>query len=149
MKDLFSSTRIALSETATKTADYDGATMDLIGYADNLVLVHVGEVGTAGGALDASNKWDLKLYHAPDDGTGSAGTWAIVPDEQLSVASGIDPADVGIFATIDAADEDVADYAVGYRGINRFVRVRYEATGSPGSTIFSSHLVQAVGRLNA
>lgn len=134
MNDIHYNTALAQVERITKTADFDGATID--GNASNgqMIIVDVGEVGTAGGALDASNKWDLKLYTAPDV-DGSPGDWAVAPEStmrrDITTAT-----TTGIFATIDAADEDEQPYRVSYTGPNRFRRVRYEATGSPGSTDF-------------
>lgn len=140
-------------ERVTKTADFDGADIDRLGYAESLITVDVQEAGTAGGALDADNKWELKLYHADDSGSDTAGTYAVVPAAQLvhkqTHAATFAETTTGSFAVIDAATEDEQAYHVAYIGVKRWLRVRYEATGSPGSTIFSTFHRQSGGVIPA
>ena len=157
-QDEFNDKTFDLVEQVTKTADFDGADIDLEGHPGANIYTFVGEVGTAGGALDgATTNWQLCLYHAPESAVtpDTAGTYVKVPDAQMLRRSAqvtrlatLTVAD-GAFAGISHADHDVTAYGVGYipDGVNRFLRVRYEATGSPGSTIFTTFKQLHLGRI--
>jgi len=158
MQDQFHDRTFDRVEQVTKTADFDGADIDLLGYPAANVYVDVAEVGTAGGALDgATTNWQLCLYHAPESTVtpDTAGTYVLVPDaqmlrraDQVTRLATLTVAD-GAFAGISADDHDEQAYGVGYipDGLHRFLRVRYEATGSPGSTIFTAFAQKFLGRI--
>lgn len=150
-------TKLSRVERTTKTADFDGATIDRVGYPGSTIICDVQEVGTAGGALDASNFWEYKLYHGLEDpatpDTVLTSSWAVVPADQLvheeAFRATFAETTTGSFAIIDAATEDERPYRVGYIGTRRFLRVRQEATGSPGSTIMTTFHEQFGGPIPA
>ena len=93
----------------------DGAEVDLQGFESCECVVQIGTViGTA----------TMDIEHAPDDGTGSSGTFVAVPVADLDltgVPAANQQAAAGGLADVTTSN-DAVTFQVGYRGTNRFVR---------------------------
>jgi hypothetical protein len=107
------------------TADTNGVDIDLQGFNKVMLVLNI---GIEGDTLSGSVKFDYILQEAPDDGTGSAGTYVIVTDNNLVTANTVDSS--GIFATVDADAEIPAVHKIGYVGNKRFIRLVIDATGT-------------------
>lgn len=114
-RDLYSDLRGDQSLAAqTRTATANGAQVDLQG-AESAVAVF-----DLGAYTDGTHTLDIE--EAPDDGTGSPGTWSAVADADLQ----FDTNDAAVTAdgqvVFDAAG-DTGVYTIGYSGEERFLRV--------------------------
>lgn len=91
----------------------------------------VWNVGIATGTLSGSVKTHLLIEKAPDDGTGSAGSFVnAVADDFVHAVTPV----AGVVATVDAAAEDPAIFKFGIRIQNeayRFWRATIVVTGDP------------------
>jgi len=119
MRDLANSiAAVASLDAAVRTADTDGATVDLQGFESATV---VAMIGAEGDTLDASNYVEFVLQHSDDDST-----WSAVADADVvegSVSS-------GAFSLHDDAAEAPAVATIGYVGGKRYVRVNDARTGT-------------------
>lgn len=97
----------ALTSGNTDTRDFDGLS----------IVVCIGEIADT---LDASNRIDLKIEHAEDDGTGSPDSYAACTDDDVLGFSGLSS---GLYKSVNADTKDNARYVIGYRGDRRFVKV--------------------------
>ena len=113
-------------ESQVLTADANGDTIDTQGYDSVTFAVAVGE---SGDTLSGSVYLELEVESAPDDGTGSPGTWADVADADL-IGTTVTGTNTGTIAKIDDAAEDVVAHSIGYRGVDRFVRLVANLTGT-------------------
>ena len=123
--------------------DIVGAEIDLQGCN---ALEIVWNVGIATGTLSGSIKTHLLIEVAPDDGTGSAGSFVSIVDAQLL---GGDTASSGIVAIVDAAAEDPAIFKFGIAvqdAAFRFVRPTIVVTGDP---LAPTSVVAIKGRLES
>ena len=107
-------------DPATTSATVNTAGLDMKGATGGMINVLIGE---SGDTLSSSVKWDLILQDSDDDSSYSA----VTSNTDVSFA---DVDSSGIFATIDAAAEDDASYAIGYNGAKRYVRVACTKTGT-------------------
>jgi len=107
-------------DPATTSATVNTAGLDMKGASGGMINVLIGE---SGDTLSSSVKWDLILQDSDDDSSYSA----VTSNTDVSFA---DVDSSGIFATIDAAAEDDASYAIGYNGTKRYVRVACTKTGT-------------------
>jgi hypothetical protein len=126
MKDLYSNIEIesALDPIVSGNGTAAGAKVfDLAGFNSAVFLWWV---GVEGSTLSSSNYWTLKMEHADDNGSGAAGTYAVVAAGDVQ---GVTPAE-GIVVTIDDPAEDNAIYKIGYVGGKRFVRLTIAETGT-------------------
>jgi len=126
MKDLYNNITVAsmLDPIVSGDGAAGGALVaDLAGYNSAVFVWHV---GVQGSALSTSNYYTLKMEHADDDGTGSAGSYSNVAAADVQ---GVTPAS-GIVATVDDPAEDNAVYKVGYTGGKRFVKCTLAETGT-------------------
>ena len=98
--------------------------IDLQGFDSALILFNTGANG--GDTLSGTNKFTVKVEHADDDGTGSAGAYS---DCDSSDIIGVTPV-AGVVVTIDDAAEDQASYAVVYIGDKRFVKITITPNGT-------------------
>lgn len=117
--------RVVALPPATRTADANGADCDRSGYHAVGVSVNV---GNSGDVLAPALNISLELQHANDNGSGAAGTYEPVPEEQMLGA--VSGTLVGQFALIDAPAEDSAVFACAYLGGRKWVRVVYNITGT-------------------
>ena len=147
-REILNTTKHTQIQRNTITADADGTTIDRVGYPESMIVV---DVGVTAGPADATNFWELKLYHAIEDpatpDAALASDWGVVPEEQLVGA--LAGTTTGAFALINDAAEDAKQYRVAYIGVKRFLRVRFEATLSPGSTDFVTTHIQSGGVIPA
>lgn len=100
--------------------------VDLRGLKSAEVIVDIGAVTSIAG-----NSWTFALQHSDAAGSGFA---AVEADDVVIQQDGAALAANGVFATVDAAEEDDAIYRVGYVGTKRYVRVVATAGGTPGNT---------------
>jgi len=107
------------------TADQNGLDIDTQGYDSCLITVNV---GASGDTLSGSVFAELEIETAPDDGTGSAGTYVDATDAE--VIGSITGTNTGTFALIDDPAEDEAVYACGVITDDRFVRCVVSLTGT-------------------
>lgn len=135
MRDLLNNvkTEQALKPQTIQASALNSGNIDLQGFDSLAVVVAVGQIADT---LGASNRLDLKIEHAEDDGTGAPGAYAACTDEDVIGATGLA---AGLFMSVNADTKDNARYAVGYRGGRRFVKVTATpvslATGGPVAMI--------------
>jgi len=98
--------------------------VDLQGFDGALISFAIGANG--GDTLSGSNYFTLKLEHAADDGTGSAGSYSNVDSTEIVGAT----AASGVVVTVDDAAEDDAIYQLAYIGGERFIKVTITPTGT-------------------
>lgn len=98
--------------------------------AENLSVAVL--VGAIADTLGPSNRIDLKIEHADDDGTGNPAAYAACADADVLNFSGLI---AGVFLSLDAAGKKQKRHVVAYRGGKRFVKVTATpvaiATGGP------------------
>jgi len=120
--------------TATETPS---AGVDLQGYSAATVICSIGTITNIG--MSPIPSWTFKLEESDDDSTYTA---VDAGDMLLDYGNNDGSASSGVFATIDAADEDDANYSVGYIGSKRYVRVVATAADTPGATPVSVTVVK-------
>lgn len=121
MRDLAQNLKVTQVLTpATRTADANGASVDMQGYDS---LMFIANVGVSGDTLSASVKAELELEESDNDSD-----WTDVADADLIDA--VDGTNDGTFAVIDDPAEDDAVHKVGYRGSKRYVRPVLNLTGA-------------------
>lgn len=111
----------------------DSGNIDMQGYETLAVVLAVGNITDT---LDASNRIDVKIEHADDDGAGSPASYAACTDEDVLNATGLSS---GQFLSLDADAKESKRHVIGYRGGKRFVKVTATpvsiATGGPVTMI--------------
>jgi hypothetical protein len=116
--------------TATETPSTG---VDLKGFSAATVICTVGAVTNIANSPQPS--WKLSLEESDSASTGFT---SVDDDDALTTYGNNDGSlSSGIFATIDAADEDDAVYTVGYIGTKRYIRVVATAANTPGATPIS------------
>ena len=142
MKDLYNNLEVvSIIDPVSVTNDGAPAAVediDLAGFNSALIVY---SVGTEAGTLSASLYHTLKLEHADDDGTGSAGDYAAVAAADVL---GVTPA-LGIIFTIDDPAKDNAVYKCGYVGGKRFLRITAAETGATSGCPISVVLIKGHG----
>ena len=96
--------------TGTDTSDCNAVTLNVL-------------VGESGDTLSGSVYWDFILETSPDNSV-----WTAVTDTNVVIGQTVDGS--GIFATIVAPAEDDVVLSVGYIGLEQYVRVNIDATGT-------------------
>lgn len=109
---------VVVQGSAINTGD-----IDLQGFDSALILVLAGiitEINTPSSPLLGTITFQLE--HAPDDGTGAAGTYTDVVDADVVGATGLSS---GVFLTFTegTAADDVSVNQIAYIGGKRFIRV--------------------------
>jgi len=99
------------------------AAIDLQGFEAAVFLAHI---GASADTLSGTVYFDFLLEHAPDDGSGAAGTYAAVAATDVV---GVTPAD-GVVLTVDAPGEEEQVYQWGYIGGKRFLRLTITPEGT-------------------
>lgn len=131
MRDILSTLRTeqSLKPQTIQASALDSGNIDLQGFDSLAVIVAVGQIADT---LGASNRLDLKIEHADDNGSGAPGSYAACTDDDVIGMTGLSS---GIFMSVNADTKDNARYAIGYRGGKRFVKVTATpvslATGGP------------------
>jgi hypothetical protein len=143
MKDLYNNLEVvSIIDPVTVTDSGAPAAVgdiDLAGFNSALIVY---SVGTEAGTLSGTLYHTLKLEHADDDGTGSAGDYAAVAAADVL---GVTPSSTGIIFTIDDPEKDNAVYKCGYVGGKRFLRITAAETGAPSGCPISVVLVKGHG----
>jgi hypothetical protein len=106
-----------LAPQTIQAAALDSGDIDCQGFGAVAIVVAVGDIADA---LDASNRLDLKIEHADDDGADAPGDYAACADEDVLNFTGLSS---GQFLSIDAAGKENKRHIIGYRGGKRFVKV--------------------------
>lgn len=114
--------------TATETPS---AGVDLLGAVRAEVIVGIGTVTNIANSPQPS--WTFTLQHSDAAGSG----FAAVGDTDVAIPTGQDAISSGLFATVNAADEDDAVFRIGYIGNKRYIRVVATAANTPGATPIS------------
>ena len=142
MKDLYNNLEVvSIIDPVTVTnggAPAAVADIDLAGFNSALIVY---SVGTEAGTLSASLYHTLKLEHADDDGTGSAGAYSAVAAADVL---GVTPAE-GIIFTIDDPAKDNAVYKCGYVGGKRFLKITAAEEGATSGCPISVVLIKGHG----
>ena len=113
----------SLRPQTIQSAALNSGNVDTQGAGSVAVVVLVGDIADT---LTASNKIDLRIEHADDNGSGAPGTYAACVDDDVLNFSGLSS---GLFMSIDAAAKEQKRHVIGYRGTRRFVRVTATPTG--------------------
>lgn len=119
MHDLINSLAViqAIAPQTLLATPVTGSAIDMQGAESLAVIVAVGAIGDT---LDASNRIDVKIEHADDDGSGNAGAYAACTDADVLRAASLNN---GVFLSIDTAAKTGKRHAIAYQGGKRFVRV--------------------------
>lgn len=130
MKDIVND--IAVAQTlvpANRTADATGTAVDLANIGKAAVVINVGAY------TDGTHTFEVQ--HAPDDGSGSPGTWEAVADSDLD---GTEP-------TVDASGDANTVHEIGYQGANRHLRVSTTVSGTTSGADYAASVVTAAHRV--
>ena len=119
MHDLINSIKIEqpIAPQTVQASAVAGTAIDMQGAESLSIIVAVGNIADT---LDASNRLDVKIEHADDNGSGAPGSYAACTDEHVLNAEGLEE---GVFLSVDAAGKESKRHAIGYIGGKRFVRV--------------------------
>lgn len=119
MHDLINSVAIiqTVAPQTVQASPVVGTAIDMQGAESLAVIVAAGAFGDT---LDASNRLDVKIEHADDDGSGSQAAYAACSDGDVLGASGLAS---GVFLKLDAVGKASKRHTVAYRGGKRFVRI--------------------------
>lgn len=119
MHDLINSVAViqALAPQTVSATPVVSSVIDMQG-AESLACVIA--VGAIVDTLDASNRIDVKIEHADDDGSGAPAAYAPCSDADVAGKSGLVN---GIFLSVDAAGKAGKSHALAYTGGRRFVRL--------------------------
>lgn len=127
MRDLHNNLKITqLVDPAALTADTTSASIDMKGYDSAELIVNIGEGGVT---LDATNYFQFAVYESSDNTVFTA----VAAADLLTKGNAITAPSTGVFAVVDATDEDDAVYKVGYVGGERYVHVLVDAVGTHGT----------------
>lgn len=113
---------------AERTADANGAGVDLAGSDAAVVVIH------HGAWTDGTHTFQVE--HADDDGSGAPDTWSAVDDADLD---GTEP-------TVDSAADDDTVTEIGYQGIRRHLRVTVSVTGATNGALYGATIVRGARR---
>ena len=135
MKDLYNNLDIeSILDPVTIDGSDNEDDIDLAGANSAVLLFSLGD-----GTVSDSNKLTIKLEHADDDGTGSAGSYSEVEAKDVL---GVDSVSDGVILSIED-DEQV--YKRGYVGGKRFLKVSWTAVSSfdcpTGIALIKGHLL--------
>lgn len=119
MHDLINSIKIEqpIAPQTLQASAVVGTAIDMQGAQSLSIIVAVGNIADT---LDASNRLDVKIEHADDNGAGAPGSYSDCVDADVLNASGLAS---GVFLSVDAAGKENKRHAIGYIGGKRFVRV--------------------------
>jgi hypothetical protein len=119
MHDIISNIKIeqVLSPQTIQASALNSGNIDCAGVETVAIAVLVGNITDT---LDASNRIDLKIEHADDNGSGAPGSYAACTDADVQNASDLTD---GIFASVNDSDLEQTRHIIGYAGGKRFVKV--------------------------
>jgi len=137
MKDIYNKLTISkIFAPVAVTAHTTNQDLDLQGFNSALIVCVTG----AGTIDDSANYFEFRVSHADDDGTGSAGAYALCEDKDLLGAGTVT---AGIPATPKVVAQG-AQYQIGYVGGKRFLKVELRETGTC-DIIVGAYLVKSHG----
>ena len=146
MKDGYSNFAFfqALPPQVLAVAAVEGETIDTLGYQTAVIVVNVGTC-TSAGAMSADNRYQLMLEHYNSEGVSA---WSeCYPSQMLHSVVGeygaYSTLNSGIFQSIASYTDQSAVYYVGYKGPQRFIRLRISQAGAP--SVFSVGAVAILG----
>lgn len=123
---------------STRTATANGSEVDLVGFEAALVLFNLSAY------TDGTHTFDIE--EAPDDGTGSSGTFSTVSDDDLLFDTGTAQINNNGQLVFDAAG-DTGLYLMGYIGQERFIRVvTSSVTGTTSGATYGAPVIKGVPR---
>lgn len=131
MQDIVSNIAVeqALAPQNIQGAALNSGNIDTLGCGTLAVVIAVGNIVDT---LGASNRIDVKIEHADDNGSGAPAGYTACTDEDVLNFTGLAS---GLFLSIDTAGEESRRHVIGYRGGKRFVKVTATpvslATGGP------------------
>lgn len=119
MKDILNTVKYvqALAPQVIQGSALTSGNIDTQGHDSLAIVVCIGEIVDT---LGSSDRIDLKIEHADDDGSGAPGAYSACADEDVLGFTGLSS---GLFKSVDADAEENARYVIGYRGGKRFVKV--------------------------
>jgi hypothetical protein len=131
LRDLLSHSKneIHFCKTASST-ETPAAGVDLKGFSSATIIAAIGAITNIANSPVPS--WTLTLQESDSSTTG----FAAVDEDDMLLEYGNNDGSVtsGVWATINAADEDDAIYTCGYIGTKRYIRVVATAADTPGNT---------------
>jgi hypothetical protein len=125
----------ALAPQDVAAGSTTGATVDTQGYDTVTIVVNVG-TATGGGALSVDNRFQLMLEHYNSAGVSA---WSECYPSQIlhsvvGEAGAYSTLNSGIFQSIESITSFAnLAYAVGYKGPQRFIRLRISDVGAPST----------------
>lgn len=124
------------ADTLSSTNDPDG--VDLQGFTSATVICSIGAITNVTNSPQPS--WTLKLQESDSASSG----FSDVDEDDMLVDYGNNDGSVtsGVFATVDDAGEDDANYTVGYIGTKQYIRVVATAANTPGNTPIAVSVVK-------
>lgn len=132
MKSIFDNTLPVqlLAAQSINDTDTNSSILDTLGFFNAAIFVALGDLT----GVDADSTLELLLQES-DDTVGTNFT-AVAVAEMVRSTTGLSSlTTAGLFATINATNEDVAVYRVEYRGTKRYIRaVLNFTTGTGGIT---------------
>lgn len=121
MRDLKNSLKLTKILTpAVRTADANGAGVDLQGYGSCMLM---GILGAAGDTLSGSVKIEFEVEHSDDNST-------FTDCADTDILDAVTGTNTGCFAVVDASGEADTVYKTSYVGGKRYVRVVANVTGT-------------------
>lgn len=119
MHDIVSNVLVeqALQPQTIQGSALNSGNIDRLGHETLAVVLLVGNIVDT---LGASNRIDVKIEHADDNGSGSPGSYSACTDDDVLNFTGLSS---GVFLSIDAAGDEQRRHLIGYRGAKRFVKV--------------------------
>ena len=139
MKDLYNNLEIIKVLDPVSRGDGNSGNkedIDLAGANSATLAWYVGACATA----TDDNYWQIKLEHADDDGTGSAGTYTAVAAKDVL---GVTPhADGWVFYMKDHTTGASKISTVGYVGGKRFLKVSWDEQGTGPTSVFALFVIK-------
>lgn len=137
LRDMISHAKHEYVFCKTLTATETSSGVDLKGYSSATVLCSIGAMTNA--ANSPTPSWTFALEESDDDST-----YTDVAEADILLDYGNNDGSVtsGVFATVDAASEDAANYSVGYIGSSRYIRVVATAADTPGNTPVAVNVIK-------
>lgn len=119
MHDIINNIGVALlaAPQTVQAAALESAPLDTRGTGAAALVVLVGNIGDT---LGPSDRLDLKIEHADDNGSGAPAAFAACADADVLYHEALA---AGLFKAVDENADEQKRYVIGYRGTKRFVRI--------------------------
>lgn len=129
MRDIANDLSVASSlAPSAYTATTNGDAVDLANFDGAAAVIDVGAY------TDGTHTFEVQ--HAPDDGSGSPGTWEAVDDADLD---GTEP-------EVSASGDADTVHEIGYQGANRHLRVVVTTSGTTSGAEYGASIVRGHAR---